>query len=1245
MALLPKVFISHSSKDHSFIDWLCKNLSADSIDYFRDDRDILAGDSLTQKIEAGLESSNFFLVVLSPFSLTSPWVQRELSAALMRQVSHGKIVIIPVLLGLDTGDIPILLQDIKAVQFDSTNYDVQVYGKIKESILDKTKTAILQRYQDSLLDNFALIDGVVSKGKPTKLEVQNILQLLQKDNAYQNYFFSKADALHWLELLKSERILSLENAPSPQPADKEGYYSIPQWNALIYLEKIAHKLKDLPETDKFKYTDDLLGIIRSVTKKRQEILKNNRGSIELDNYRTWFSFAKIIACLPKESITEEIIKLFEVWIDSTFDSALAATEILKHILPQFLSDTATPADITKAESITESMLAFKDLPREKSPLDERKRVRLLVNDHWLADAYIKRGIANKLGQKCSTEFIYKFANRLKRIIGYKNPRFIVEHGNQQYLLVVSRAEGETFTCELKKRSKPEQEDFILLVDSFTPLIKSDPFNCQTNLEFKERVLAAIAGPTMPSQAFSDMAAQLSQFYERLWDDFTYIHYKSLGDMHAHCEEAEGVYIAVLKEIINAKAKTNPDEAREIFKKFLGAEYRFPIFTRLTIYCYGRNYETYHADIWEELKRNKELLFNRPDFESEVYHLLSANIDKFTSDERIDTIAIIEAGPFGPDYTEIQKHYWRQKWYSAMATDPEFQKRYDECRKKTKTQEFINFRDSHVRSGWGKSPLSKDDILRMSNTELARFIPEFETKPKDFIDGPFPEALANILQQVASETPEKFTADFMPLLNTGYHYIYSILLGFWEHLNQNKGNLDWKNTLEFIEAYINREDFWADKFLAKDGRENREATHSWIISAVAELIQIGTQSDEIKSAPQELNDKIRIITRLCLAKALGAITTPGEETDPVSKSLNTAEGKWIKALLNLSLRLARLQGKESSQPRWEPEFKAAYEDALMRKVRDAYTIFGMYIANFNYLDKEWTLKNIGEFIKLPSLYWEAFMTGYLHSAHVYDDFYRVMFSHYKKAIAHKFPDTHAGESLAQHLAIYYLRGLDGLKESELLYDFIRNSDKIRIERLIGYLWMQRLDSPTAASNAVVLSYENNELKPKAIDIGSEDGRKVFDASINKKIIELWKYLIDFYRIAGIKTDTEKEIVSSLAKFTVFLPQLNAENIAWLKVSAPYLDLGWNTSFVLEYLTRLKDIGNKTDNASFIADIYLKIVETSLPDYKQEDIEELLEFVCINGGEEEKNKTKKICNEYASKGREDIVRKIYDKYFTT
>ena len=89
-----------------------------------------------------------------------------------------------------------------------------------------------------------------------------------------------------------------------------------------------------------------------------------------------------------------------------------------------------------------------------------------------------------------------------------------------------------------------------------------------------------------------------------------------------------------------------------------------------------------------------------------------------------------------------------------------------------------------------------------------------------------------------------------------------------------------------------------------------------------------------------------------------------------------------------------------------------------------------------------------------------MTGYLYSGNVYDDFYEIMFSHYKKAIVHKFSDNHAGESLAQHLAIYYLRELDGLKKGNLLYDFIQNGNKKRLERLIGYFWMQRSDAPKA-----------------------------------------------------------------------------------------------------------------------------------------------------------------------------------------
>jgi hypothetical protein len=62
-----------------------------------DEWELQPGDSLHGVIGAALEKTAFVGVVISPNSIKSKWVQRELQAALAREVNQGKTFVIPLL--------------------------------------------------------------------------------------------------------------------------------------------------------------------------------------------------------------------------------------------------------------------------------------------------------------------------------------------------------------------------------------------------------------------------------------------------------------------------------------------------------------------------------------------------------------------------------------------------------------------------------------------------------------------------------------------------------------------------------------------------------------------------------------------------------------------------------------------------------------------------------------------------------------------------------------------------------------------------------------------------------------------------------------------------------------------------------------------------------------------------------------------------------------------------------------------
>jgi TIR domain len=102
-----KIFISHASKDKNFVDRLVSDLSAHGVPVWYDKLDVRLGDSIPGKINSGISEAQYFLIVLSPAAVKSKWVQEELNAALMRQVTSAGTFLIPVL--IEDCDIPPLL--------------------------------------------------------------------------------------------------------------------------------------------------------------------------------------------------------------------------------------------------------------------------------------------------------------------------------------------------------------------------------------------------------------------------------------------------------------------------------------------------------------------------------------------------------------------------------------------------------------------------------------------------------------------------------------------------------------------------------------------------------------------------------------------------------------------------------------------------------------------------------------------------------------------------------------------------------------------------------------------------------------------------------------------------------------------------------------------------------------------------------------------------------------------------------
>lgn len=132
----PKLFICHASEDKQFVDQLVHELDRRAMFAWYDKREIFVGDSIVERINAALRSSDYLVAVLSPRSVVKPWVVREMSSSLMRQLSDNGIRVLPVL--LEPCDVPSLISDIKYADFcDSFERGID---DLMEAIRSRTST-------------------------------------------------------------------------------------------------------------------------------------------------------------------------------------------------------------------------------------------------------------------------------------------------------------------------------------------------------------------------------------------------------------------------------------------------------------------------------------------------------------------------------------------------------------------------------------------------------------------------------------------------------------------------------------------------------------------------------------------------------------------------------------------------------------------------------------------------------------------------------------------------------------------------------------------------------------------------------------------------------------------------------------------------------------------------------------------------------------------------------------------------
>ncbi len=139
---MSSIFLSHNSKDKPFVRKLANDLRRKGHYAWIDEAEIKVGDSLIEKIEEGIEQTDFLGVIISSNSVDSEWVKREVRIALTQEISGKKVKVLPIL--LEEVKIPIFLTDKKYADFtsdDKYNSSLkEIYDVLEQPILNEGAT-------------------------------------------------------------------------------------------------------------------------------------------------------------------------------------------------------------------------------------------------------------------------------------------------------------------------------------------------------------------------------------------------------------------------------------------------------------------------------------------------------------------------------------------------------------------------------------------------------------------------------------------------------------------------------------------------------------------------------------------------------------------------------------------------------------------------------------------------------------------------------------------------------------------------------------------------------------------------------------------------------------------------------------------------------------------------------------------------------------------------------------------------
>jgi len=920
----------------------------------------------------------------------------------------------------------------------------------------------------------------------TEEKTSRIFQKIKKSKSLEDYFFRKLASTNnpfpWFKILKEKGYLKPEKNPPPQEIpSKAGYYQIPYWNILGFLENIATQNLKTPDE---RITALLIETIDSIIDYRDD------DGQRVENTKTDWVMIKIIANLPLEKVKKKYIEFIRISLNSKWNTLLVTAEIVKTLIPRFLKKAIQDIFL----QLLEVLLDFRKTPSK--PFSEYNSI---LGDYWLSEAL--RNHKHDIAELCGLEAAKIALAKIREITDLDPTRF--------------------------------NQAIIPAIEDNPQTISRDRYECQIVCFARDMLEASESQKLRP--LMHNLRSEKHPIFRRIlihttnyyFDDFQEFLWSYEGNPLEKYQLKHELF-----ELLRSNCTSFSDEQIKAVIHWI---------------------ESKKYTIRDEVKKDEEL----------VKRLLAR-------DKKEWLLAIVETKH--PLVLELYEKY--SKIYPEEIEHPGFDIWFE------------------ITKGLTEPEALKKELIGKSNEEIADYVIQYEkSKGKE----PY-NRLAESFRRTVRENPTKFAANMNPFLSIPRRYQYALLRGLLEAWRSND-EFPWDELFNFIIEIVEPYTIWREEYETEPNYRNL------IVGEVAELIENGTKNDQ-HAFKESLLPTAQKVLLIIAGRTESDLMDTG---DLITSVINSTLGKILSAIINYSLRCARLE-KNIGSEKWKKAIKEYFVRCLDRESK-FYTIeffvnIGLYLVNLYYLDKKWVQENINKlFPKDDEIHWKAAFVGYLFgSAQLSKSIYFIQKSNrnYAKALQTEFDDEISRNRLVQHISIGYLQGFEELDDKQsLINQLIATENPKQLLSLVRFFWMLRDKLP-----------DESRIKIKPL-WGS-----------------LWQILVKHR-----ENPEFQKILSSLSEWLVLIENLDDEIVEWLKLSVSFLK-DTDLIFFIEYLLK-----HAEESPSKVGEIYLEMLNWNIfPSHNQENIEKLISILY------EKNQegvADRICNLYLDRGFY-FLRSLYEEH---